>query len=110
MHCWLRHSVPCRAVDDEHPIRIGAQPPPEPGPRWPIAAGAAALLVVAALVGLGAFSGSGTVVSEETVPDVEPGPVETAMGLVEEFATAWNGGDTAGLERLIGRASCRERV
>jgi hypothetical protein len=82
-------------------VRIDPQPPPEPGRRWPAAAAAVAVVVVGALAGLGALSGSGGNVSEETVPEVGPGPVESAMLVVEEFAAAWNQGDAAVADGLV---------
>ncbi len=60
-----------------------------------------AVLLVAVLLGLSGFRGSDATVPGEDLPDLGPDPLEVARLIVGDFATAWNEGDVAALDRLI---------
>lgn len=89
------------AVEGEDVIRIGSGLPRDTPPRPKSPAVAAGLLLVGVLASLGIFRGSGSAVSEDTVPDLGPDQLELARLVVLEFATAWNRGDIAAVDALI---------
>jgi hypothetical protein len=89
-------------VDSKGEIKVDQGPTPEPKRPWPVLATAVLIaLGVGALVVLTNFQGSGAIAPEETLPDVGPDPLETAVRVVEEFAAAWNVGEVTTAESLI---------
>jgi hypothetical protein len=87
-------------VDGKGDIRVaGGAGRPAGGRLGP--AIAVAVVAGAALLALGSFRGSGTVVPDETIPEVVPDQIEAAFVAVDEFAAAWNRGDAAAAASLV---------
>jgi hypothetical protein len=91
-------AVPFGAVEDRGVIKVDMGP--QPSRRW-LAPFVVVALLVGVLVSLGAYRGSDATVSREELPDLGPGPAESARLVVGEFAVAWNRGDVDTVESLI---------